>query len=171
MTNGSSCCSTGAEIRRLPLVSVRPHLPEWLRRELLLEAGHRCAIPTCRRWPVEIAHIKSRARSADDSFHNLIVLCSHCHDLYDRYGAIKPVEMRAYKRNLDVLGEETGNVRRRLRDLELWQLLELYGYPWPAARRVTRNRQGGFDLPGGCGKTVIITAIHMIYEHHRWAIT
>ncbi|MBM0274523.1 HNH endonuclease signature motif containing protein [Micromonospora tarensis] len=152
-------------------MTVRPHLQEWLRRELLLEAGHRCAIPACRQWPVQIAHIKSRAQSADDSFDNLIVLCSRCHDLYDRYQAIRPIEMRAYKRNLEVLGEETGSVRRRFHDLELWQLLELYGFPWPAARRVSRDQDGVFVLPGGCGKTYIFMAMQSIYRRHRLSLT
>jgi len=35
----------------------RAAIPDPLRRQVLLEAGHRCAIPTCKQVPVDIAHI------------------------------------------------------------------------------------------------------------------
>jgi hypothetical protein len=44
----------------------------------LVEAGHRCAIPTCRHPTTEIAHIVPESQSHDDSFANLIALCPKC---------------------------------------------------------------------------------------------
>src|SRR5690242_15797603 len=35
----------------------RPGIPRALQRQVLVEAGHRCSIPTCRQTPVEIHHI------------------------------------------------------------------------------------------------------------------
>ncbi|MEV4642761.1 HNH endonuclease signature motif containing protein [Actinoplanes sp. NPDC049548] len=146
--------------------SSRPHLPRWLYSELLIEAGHRCAIPTCKGWPVQIAHIVKRSVSRDDTFDNLIALCPRCHDLYDRYRAMSTREMRAYKRNLEVLGEQSGNIRRRLSDLPIWQLLELYGHPWPPAKQI--RRIGHMQIaPLGVGKTEIITRMMMIYDRHK----
>ncbi len=46
------------------------------KRMALVEAGHRCAIPTCRHPTTEIAHIVPESESHDDSFENLIALCS-----------------------------------------------------------------------------------------------
>lgn len=147
-------------------MSGRPHLPTWLRRELLLEAGHQCAIPTCRRRPVELTHIIGRAKSNDDQFDNLIALCPNCHAAFDRLGLIKAIEMRAYKRNLEKLGEWSGNLARRLQDLEIWQLMELYGFPWPAARRITRDAMGRSSLPGGCGKSYVFGVLSYIQHRH-----
>jgi 5-methylcytosine-specific restriction endonuclease McrA len=62
----------------------RPALPRKLEREVLMEAGHRCAIPVCRQTPVEIAHIVPWAEVKGHSFDNLIALCPTCHTRYDR---------------------------------------------------------------------------------------
>jgi hypothetical protein len=79
----------------------RPHIPEELRRRILVEAGHRCAIPTCRSSPVEIAHIEPWAAVREHAFENLIALCPTCHTRYDR-GDIDRPSMRLYKRQLQV---------------------------------------------------------------------
>ncbi|MFH1439451.1 MAG: hypothetical protein ABIG89_02725 [Candidatus Woesearchaeota archaeon] len=36
----------------------REHLPAELKRKILVEAGHCCAIPSCRFLTTEIAHIE-----------------------------------------------------------------------------------------------------------------
>ena len=46
-----------------------------VKRMVLVEAGHRCVIPTCRNPTTEIAHIVPESQSHDDSFENLIALC------------------------------------------------------------------------------------------------
>ena len=55
-----------------------------IKRMVLVEAGHRCAIPSCRHPTTEIAHIVSESQSHDDSFENLIALCPNCHTRYDQ---------------------------------------------------------------------------------------
>ena len=91
----------------------RPALPRKLEREVLMEAGHRCAIPVCRQTPVEIAHIVPWAEVKEHSFDNLIALCPTCHTRYDR-GEIDRASMRQYKANLSVLNGRYGDLERRV---------------------------------------------------------
>ncbi|MEU2856633.1 HNH endonuclease signature motif containing protein [Streptomyces syringium] len=80
----------------------RPAIPVPLQRQVLMEAGHRCAIPTCRSTPVEFAHIKPYAQAKEHTFDNLIALCPTCHARFDR-GDIDAPSMRQYKLNLGLL--------------------------------------------------------------------
>jgi hypothetical protein len=91
----------------------RPALPRKLEREVLMEAGHRCAIPVCRQTPVEIAHIVPWAEVKEHSFDNLIALCPTCHTRYDK-GEIDRASMRQYKANLSVLNGRYGDLERRV---------------------------------------------------------
>jgi hypothetical protein len=77
----------------------RPAVPRELRRQLLVEAGHRCAIHTCRNWPLEIAHIVPWAEVRSHDFDNMIALCPTCHTRFDR-GEISRLEMLEYKKAL-----------------------------------------------------------------------
>jgi HNH endonuclease len=82
----------------------RPSIPIKIKRRILIEAGYRCAIPTCR-WPItENAHIISWAESKDHSYENLIALCPNCHTLYDS-GKIERAAIIAYKKKLMFLNE------------------------------------------------------------------
>lgn len=85
-------------------MSKRPAIPTETKRRVLIEAGYRCAIPTCRFPITENAHIVSWARSGDDSYENLIALCPNCHTLYDS-GKIDRVALIAYKKKLMFLNE------------------------------------------------------------------
>jgi hypothetical protein len=108
-----------------------------------------------------------RSKSEDDGFDNIIALCTRCHDLYDRYKAMTVKEMRAYKRGLEIFGERNGNVERRLRDLAVWQLLDLYGIDYhPLIKHVRR----GQSLPAGCGKTNILMALWQIHDRHGYKL-
>ena len=69
-----------------------------------MEAGYRCAIPTCRFPITENAHIVSWAESGDHSYDNLIALCPNCHTLYDD-GKIDRIAIIAYKKKLMFLNE------------------------------------------------------------------
>jgi hypothetical protein len=80
----------------------RPKIPAKLKREVLIEAGHRCAIPTCKQAPVDIAHIVPWNDCQDHQFENLIALCPTCHRRYDS-GEIDRKSMKAYKQNLSLL--------------------------------------------------------------------
>jgi len=48
----------------------RDTIPAEVKRAVLVEAGHRCAIPTCRATTTEIAHIVPWAETQDNSFEN-----------------------------------------------------------------------------------------------------
>jgi HNH endonuclease len=96
-------------------VATRPALPRPLERQVLVEAGHRCALPTCRSVPVEIAHIHPRAKGGDDTFENLIALCPTCHTRYDN-GDIDRLAMGQYKANLTLLNSRYGDLERRVLD-------------------------------------------------------
>jgi hypothetical protein len=50
----------------------RDHIPADVKRAELVEAGHRCAIPTCRATTTEVAHIVPWSETNDNSFENLI---------------------------------------------------------------------------------------------------
>ncbi|MFE6917675.1 HNH endonuclease [Streptomyces rubiginosohelvolus] len=82
----------------------REAVPRDLRRRVLVEAGHRCAIPTCRSTPVEIAHIEPWRKVKRHEFENLIALCPTCHARFDSpRSAIDRKAMRQYKSNLSPL--------------------------------------------------------------------
>lgn len=91
----------------------RPPIPAALERVLLLECGHRCAIPTCRQHPVELAHVVPWARVKEHKFENLIALCPTCHARYDN-GEIDRISMRIYKLNLSLLHSRYGDLEQRL---------------------------------------------------------
>jgi hypothetical protein len=91
----------------------RLEIPAALKREVLVEAGHRCAIPTCRSTPVEVAHIVPWRTCHEHTFDNLIALCPTCHARCDR-GVIDRPSMRRYKANLSVLNSRYGDIERRL---------------------------------------------------------
>jgi hypothetical protein len=60
----------------------RDPIPADLQRALFIEAGYRCAIPTCRViGPLEIDHIEDWAKVKEHKFVNMIVLCANSHGL------------------------------------------------------------------------------------------
>ena len=91
----------------------RPAIPTQLKRRVLMEAGHRCAIPTCRNVPVELAHIKPYAKVLEHAFENLIALCPTCHTRFDR-GDIDLPSMKGYKANLSVISGRYGEMENRI---------------------------------------------------------
>jgi len=91
----------------------RPAIPRQIEREVLLEAGHRCAIPTCRQTPVEIAHIVPWEKVQEHTFDNLIALCPTCHTRYDK-GEIDRKSMLQYKSNLSILNGRYGDLEQRI---------------------------------------------------------
>jgi hypothetical protein len=77
----------------------RPPIPAELRRRILVEAGHRCAIPTCRYIRVDIHHIVPWEKCKKHEYENLIALCPNCHARADD-GEIDRKSLRLYKLNL-----------------------------------------------------------------------
>ena len=82
----------------------RPTISVEVKRRILIEAGYRCAVPTCRFPIAEKAHIISWADSKDNSYENLIALCPNCHAMYDS-GKIDRTAIIAYKKKLLFLNE------------------------------------------------------------------
>ncbi len=77
----------------------RPPIPAEIKRKVMVEAGHRCAIPTCRYITVEIHHIVPWETCLAHNYHNLIALCPNCHSRADR-GEIDRKALRIYKASL-----------------------------------------------------------------------
>jgi hypothetical protein len=77
----------------------RPAIPAELKRAVLVEAGHHCAIPTCRFPTTEIAHIVPWEKVKEHKFENLIALCPNCHARHHK-GEIDRQSLFQYKRNL-----------------------------------------------------------------------
>lgn len=92
----------------------RDAVPIEVKRAVLVESGHRCAIPTCRATTTEIAHIFPWAESNDNSFENLIALCPNCHARFDQKKEIDRQSIRMYKINLGILNNRYGEFERRL---------------------------------------------------------
>ena len=93
----------GAADKRYSLAAKEPMSRDTIsaevKRAVLVEAGHRCAIPTCRATTTEIAHIVPWAETQDHSFENLIALCPNCHTMaHTREPPITPDELRAMLR-------------------------------------------------------------------------
>ena len=93
---------------------VRPAIPRQLERDVLVEAGHRCAIPTCKQTPVQISHIIPWEIVREHTFDNLIALCPNCHDRYDKKGEIDRKAMLQYKANLSVINQRYGDLEKRV---------------------------------------------------------
>ena len=77
----------------------RTAIPADIKRRVLVEAGHRCAIPTCRHIEVEVHHINPWSKCREHKYENLIALCPNCHARADR-GDIDRKSLRLYKSNL-----------------------------------------------------------------------
>ena len=107
----------------------RPSFPKELSRRVLIEAGHRCAIPSCRHIEVEIHHIVPWEQCKKHEYENLIALCPNCHQRADRQ-AIDRKSLRIYKANLRYTHD-------RFSQFEVDTLFEAYrlgvneGIPWP----------------------------------------
>jgi 5-methylcytosine-specific restriction endonuclease McrA len=80
----------------------RPPIPADLKRKVLVEAGHRCAIPTCRSLNVDIHHIILGETCKEHKYENLIAICPNCHRRAHK-GEIDRISLRLYKNNLRFL--------------------------------------------------------------------
>lgn len=81
----------------------RSAIPRPIQRAVKEEAGYRCAIPACGQTAaLEYAHIVPHSETQDNSFENLICLCSICHHRYDN-GEIPRQSIRVYKANLGLI--------------------------------------------------------------------
>jgi len=83
----------------------RPPIPAELKRRVLVEAGHRCSIPTCRFIICDIHHIIEWYIVKEHKYENLICLCANCHRLAHA-GEIDRKSLRMYKHNLGLLHDK-----------------------------------------------------------------
>ena len=83
----------------------RTAIPAELKRIILIEAGHRCAIHTCRHIDTEIHHIIPWEQCKKHEYENLIALCPNCHTRADK-GEIDKKSLRRYKSNLRFLTDK-----------------------------------------------------------------
>lgn len=68
-----------------------------LKREVLTEAGYRCAVPTCRNTlALDLHHIIAVEEGGPNALSNLLALCPTCHALYTR-GIIARESIHAWK--------------------------------------------------------------------------
>ena len=74
-------------------------------RQVFVESGYRCAVPTCRTVVfLEIHHLERVADGGGNGADNLLALCPTCHDLHHR-GIISREALQVYKRFLQSLTE------------------------------------------------------------------
>ena len=153
----------------------RPLIPADLRRQVLVEAGHRCAIPTCRHIQVEVHHIIPWANCKEHKYNNLIALCPNCHRRADQ-GKIDRTSLRRYKANLQFLHD-------KFTQLEIDILFEASKRKqndpilWPSFARVMLNRilDAGYlfcSTPSGdvlvSGMTISPDHLHITTEGRKF---
>jgi hypothetical protein len=117
----------------------RPPIPAELERALFIEAGYRCAIPTCGAvGPLTVEHIEDWARVKKHEFANMLVLCRNCHGLKgEGPRRLDRKALRQIKANLGIINGRYGEMERRV-------LMYLTQHPKPAIGDEFQVR-----LPGG----------------------
>jgi hypothetical protein len=75
----------------------RTAIPESIKREVLTEAGFRCAVPTCRTiLAIDLHHIIEVSENGANDSSNLLALCPTCHALHHR-GTIPHDSIKVWK--------------------------------------------------------------------------
>jgi hypothetical protein len=90
------------------------YIPIEIRRQVLLESGHVCAIPTCQFPATEFAHIEPYSKIKKHEASNIIALCPNHHHLFDQKKAIDRKAMKAYKLKLQFLNNRYTKYELRL---------------------------------------------------------
>ena len=109
-----------------------------LRRRVFVEAGHRCAIPTCRFIEIEVHHIVPWEQCKNHEYENLIALCPNCHTMVHNE-KIDRKSLKIYKSNLRYTHD-------RFSQFEVDVLFELFKLksdetsPFPAFSRLLVKR-------------------------------
>ncbi len=82
----------------------RKAIPEDTKRQVLIEAGYRCGVPTCRTiLAIDLHHLTEVSEGGGNELTNLIALCPNCHALHHR-GTIHKEALYAWKGILVALG-------------------------------------------------------------------
>lgn len=75
----------------------RTAIPESIKREVLTEAGFRCAVPTCRTiLAIDLHHIIEVSDNGPNEAYNLLAICPTCHALHYR-GTIPQDSIKVWK--------------------------------------------------------------------------
>lgn len=109
-------------------MDVRPPIPTEIRRRVLVEAGHRCAIPTCRHIEVDVHHIIPWSQCQAHEYDNLLALCPNCHRRADK-GDIDRKSLRLYKLNLRFAHDKYSQLEMDIM-FELMKAPPNHGIPW-----------------------------------------
>jgi hypothetical protein len=104
----------------------RTHVPAEIRRAVLVESGHRCAIPRCEHRDVDIHHIIPWEICGRHEYKNLISLCPNCHRRAHK-GEIDRKSLQLYKEALVAAFQTAGDalfsapaveIKRRIYEVE-----------------------------------------------------
>lgn len=138
----------------------RPAIPAEIKRAVLVEAGHRCAIPRCGQTELDIHHIVPWETCKKHEYSNLIALCPVCHRRAHN-NEIDRKSLHLYKENLakefgqhDSGGFEAEIVETRRRLSEFNEEEPGYSFEFdfpdfrePVERIVSRNIEAwGYEL-------------------------
>jgi hypothetical protein len=82
-------------------------------RDVLIEAGYRCAMPRCEARTLDVHHIVDHAKGGPDTFDNLIALCPNCHRMVTD-GRVDRKAVQQIKANLSVLNHQYSDLERRI---------------------------------------------------------
>ncbi len=85
------------------MTDVSRNIPAEIKRQVLIEAGHCCAIPTCQFYATEFAHIEPFNTVKEHKVDNIIALCPNHHDMYDNKKLIDRKSIMIYKQKLQFL--------------------------------------------------------------------
>jgi HNH endonuclease len=92
----------------------RKAIPVDVKREVLIEAGYRCAVPRCRNiLAIDLHHLVPVAKGGGNTVGNLLALCPYCHGLHHR-GEIPAEAIRVWKGMLVSLNEGIGREAKEL---------------------------------------------------------
>jgi hypothetical protein len=82
---------------RRPKARRRKSIPDHIGRQVLIEAGYRCGVPTCRTiLAIDLHHLVEFSEEGPNEPANLLALCPTCHALYHR-GTIPREALYTYK--------------------------------------------------------------------------
>ena len=101
------------------MASTRTPIPSALQRQLFIEAGYQCSIPSCGATAgLEIDHIEDWSQVRAHEYENLIVLCANHHAMKSGTGprALNSAALKLVKSNQVELNGRYGDVERRVID-------------------------------------------------------
>nr|WP_178118553.1 HNH endonuclease [Pseudomonas sp. SZ57] len=141
----------------------RAAIPAEVRRAVLVESGHRCAIPRCNETELDVHHIVPWETCRTHDYANLIALCPLCHRRTHK-GEIDRKSLMIYKANLakEFGRQDTGTFqapvvesRRRMIEENSGQpgftfQFDFPDFPSTVERIVSRNIEAwGYELLAG----------------------